>query len=285
VHDSAVDRDDRGVRDRLEVALSVVDEVFADQPDVGVIDGCTYCYLESDLVLLGGDPSRIPDSLVARFAEEVLDHWTPEQYGPLWRRLAPRVIRLLVARQPGIDPGLLLRGLGPYGAGLTDWPAAQRSAMLDVLGAALDLALVDGRPPTEVVELLGGISHVDHELSPWTGRLDTLTGQFAEAGMARLACNWAIDLLCGNEPFWWWYPDDPIALGTAWLCSARVYDRIERFAVAAPRCKTAHDALVAIVALQRGDTSPWWYPTARANRARDSSLRGFVHLIPGMPSR
>lgn len=280
---AATDRDDQGVRRRLDDALHVVDEAFANEPDVGPVRGCTRCYLESELALLGGDPGLVPDSLVREFAEEVLDHWDTEQYGSLWRRFAPRIIRLVVVNEPGIDMGRLLRGLGPYGARFGDWSAAQRSAILDVLGTALDFALVGGRPPAEVVDLLGAVSHVDHDPTPWTDRLDSLTGPYADAGLARVALYWAIELLWDELPQWWWHPDDPIALGTRWLCSARVRDRLQRFADLHPRCKTAKDALLAIDALKRGDLPPWWYPTYGYDPARDNSLHRLMHPAPVMP--
>ncbi|WP_143446645.1 hypothetical protein [Kibdelosporangium aridum] len=53
--------------------------VFAGVPRVGGrVDGCTYCYSESDLELLGGDPADVPDSLVSSFAREVIDHWSED---------------------------------------------------------------------------------------------------------------------------------------------------------------------------------------------------------------
>jgi hypothetical protein len=263
--------------------MNAVDEAFADQPEVGPVEGCTRCYLQPELDLLGGDPRLVPDDLVGGFAEEVQDHWTSQQYGPLWRRLAPRIIRLLVVQQPGVDAGLLLRGLGPYGAGFTDWPAQQKSAILDVLGAVLDVALIDGRPPEAVLDRLGAVSHIGHDVTPWTRRLDTLTGPHAEAGLVRLACRWAVDLLWDDEPSWWWYPDDPAAIGVAWLSSRPVRGRITGFAAVHPGCKTATDALAAIERLADAAVSPWSYPTYGYDRARNSGLRHLLHLIPGMP--
>lgn len=280
---TAADRDDQGVRRRLDVAMRAVDAAFADEPNVGSVDGCTYCYPESDLALLGGDPRLVPDPLLREFAEEVQDHWTEQQYGPLWRRLAPRIIRLLVVNEPGIDVGRLLRGLGPYGAGFHGWPAPQRSAILDVLGAALDFALVDGRPPADVVDLLGAVSHLDHDPAPWTDRLDSLTGNNADAGLIRVACYWTVELLWEDAPHWWWHPDDPIALGTRWLCSTRVHDRIQRFAQLHPQCKTAKDALLAIDALQRGDFSPWLCRGYGYDRAGDNALGHLAYRITPKP--
>jgi hypothetical protein len=202
----------------------------------------------------------------------------------LWRRLAPRIIRLLVSPETGTDPGLLLRGLGPSGAGFTDWPASQRSAIRNVLGAALGVALTDGRPPGEVLDLLGAVSHVGQDVTPWTAGIDTLTGPRADAGLVRLAYHWAVDLLCGYEPHWWWYPDKPIALGNTWLRSPRVNDRIRRFMAVHPRCKTAADALAAIDALSHDNVWPWSHPTYGYDHATTSVLRHLVHLIPSMPS-
>ena len=278
----SADRDDRDIRLRLDNALHAVDEAFADEPDVGPVHGCTRCYLESELALLSGDPRLVPDSLVREFAEEVLDHWDQQQYGPLWRHFAPRIIRLLVS-EPGIDPGRLLRGLGPYGAGFHDWPAPQRSAILDTLSAALDFALVDGRPPYDVVDLLGAVSHIDHDPTPWTDRLESLTGPNADAGMVRLACYWAIELLWGDAPHWWWHPDDPLALGTRWLLSPPVHDRIQRFAELHPRCKTAKDALLAIDTLERDDFSPWLCRGYGYDRAGNSDLGHLVYRITSRP--
>jgi hypothetical protein len=280
---AAVDQDDRDVRLRLDNALHAVDEAFADEPDVGPVRGCTYCYRESELALLGGEPRLVPDSLVREFAEEVLDHWEEQQYGLLWRRLAPRIIRLLVSNEPGIDVGRLLRGLGPHGAGFHGWPAQQRSAILDALGAALDSALIDGRPPADVVDLLGAVSHVDHDSTPWTDRLDSLTGPYADAGLVRAVCYWAIELLWEDAPHWWWNPDDPIALGTRWLCSAPVRDRIQQFAELHPLCKTAKDALLAIDTLQRGDYSPWLCRGYGYHRAHDNGRDHLVHRITPRP--
>jgi hypothetical protein len=275
------ERDDLGARRRLDSALDAVDAAFAHEPDVGIVDGCTYCFSESDLGLLGGDPRLVSDDLVGRFARKVTDHWSPEQYGPLWRRFAPRIIRLLAAPSAR-EVGLLVRGMGSDMAGFGDWPAAQRSVILGAFGAALDVALVDGRPPWEVVDLVGAVSHVDRDIAPWTARLETLSGPSADAGFVRLVCDWALDLIWEHDPYWWWYPEDPIALGTAWVCSAPVSDRIGRFADLHPHCKNARDALTAIAALRVGDEYPWPYPPRGRERARRSGLRDFVKLIPGM---
>jgi hypothetical protein len=278
----ADDRDDEGARGRLDAALNAVVEAFAMESGVGHIDGCARCFDDDELAILDGDTDLVPDSLVCRFAQKDTYHWEPEQYQQLWRRLAPRIIRLLVSPEPGTDPGLLLRGLGPARAGFSDWPASQRSAMINVLGAALDVALTDGRTPHDVLDLLGAASQVDEDVTPWTARIDTLTGPRADAGLVRLASYWALHLIHGYKPHWWWYPDEPIAIGTRWLSSPRVRERVGRFAAAYPLCRTAADAEAAIDALGHPGVWPWPYPTNGYDRTPNSRLGQFVHLIPGM---
>jgi hypothetical protein len=135
--------------------------------------------------------------------------------------------------------------------------------------------------------LLGAVSHVDHDLTPWTDRLDSLTGPYADAGLVRMACYWAIELLWEDEPNWWWYPDDSIASGTRWLCSTRVHDRLQRFAELHPQCRTAKDALLALDALQRSDFSPWLCRSYGYDRAGDGDgdLGHSVHRIIPRPGK
>jgi hypothetical protein len=256
--------------------VDAVDLAFGAVHEVGEVAGCLNCYSESELAVLSGDAWLIPDELVRLFAQEGQDHWQRDQYGPLWRRLAPRIVRLVPVHDGTVDVGLLLRGLGPLGCGLDQWPAGQRAALLEALGCAVDVALVDGRPADDVVELLGAVSHVDHDLAPWTRRLDTLQGPRADAGLVRLAAHWAVNVLWGEYLSWWWYPDDQLALASRWLCSAAVYDRLTRFAAAHPRCKNARDALTAIDKLRIDGIPPWLYPAAGIEAARASG----IHLLP-----
>lgn len=265
-------RDDRGARGRLGVAVAELDDAFAPEPNVGLVDGCLRCFSEAELAMLGGDPASIPDELVRAFAEKVDDHWSPEQYGPLWRRLAPSIIRRLLSADPAADGGRLLRGLGVKAAGFADWPARQRSAIRTVLQAALDVALIDGRPPDQVLGLLGAVAHVDHDVTPWTDGVDTLIGPYADAGFVRLTNHWAFERYWGHDPHWSWYSDDPTALGHTWLRSASVQDRIGRFAAAHPLCKTAADALAVIDAMNRGVDLPRTHPLVTDDQARDSAL-------------
>jgi hypothetical protein len=251
-------------RKRRDDTLGAADRVFAHGPRIDRLDGCTRCYSDEELVRLGGDPGSVDDDLVRRFAEEGIDHWTESQYQTAWRRLAGRILRLLDAADQGIDVGLLLRGLGYSCNNLEHWPEPEREAVLEVLRTTLDLWLVDGRRPDAVIELLGALAHVHNDLAPWFARIDTATDPAIQAGLVRLAADWAPDLLWGHEPCWWWYPDDPAEL--AWLCSQAVQSRLAAFAARNPTCKNAADALAATRSLATDRHGLWLYPQTHPPR-------------------
>src|SRR3712207_3933834 len=113
-------------------------------PRVGAVKGCTYCYSEKDLELLGGNPALVPDDLVWSFATEVLDHWDASQYGLVWRGLAPRIVSLL---EQSPEP-LLLRGV-PF-AGFSTWPDHERAALRDAVQEVVARAITGGDRPSRV---------------------------------------------------------------------------------------------------------------------------------------
>jgi len=168
-------------------------------------------------MVLGGDPALVPDSLVAKFAREVTDHWSEVQYGPLWRGLAPRILSLL-ERAPD---EMLLRGLTD--AHFADWRDEQRVAVREALCGMLARAVTGDRSARDVATLVGAAAHVDQDLVPWLDYLDTL-GADADAGIARLARHWS----AGDEPTLWWHPSDPAAPIRDWLYSDALYERLSR---------------------------------------------------------
>ncbi|MBE1496152.1 hypothetical protein H4696_003252 [Amycolatopsis lexingtonensis] len=196
-------------------------QVFAGVPRAGSVVGCAYCYSRSDLDLLGGDPALVPDDLVAAFAREVTDHWTQEQYGLVWRGLAPRILAVLEAS----PDELLLRGLAF--ARFSAWPAEERDAVRAALRAMLARAVTGAPPPRDVATLVCAAAHVDHDLPHWLSHLDTLPAD-ADAGIAALARYWADDLAVGGEPSLWWFPSDPAAPIRDWLYSDALHERLSR---------------------------------------------------------
>ncbi|XVV02426.1 hypothetical protein ACQPW3_34455 [Actinosynnema sp. CA-248983] len=191
-------------------------EVFADVPRVGEVDGCTYCYPRHELDLLGDDPALVPDDLVTQFAREVTDHWSEDQYGLLWRGLAPRI---LAALESSPDQ-LLLHGL--TFAHFPEWPRAEQDAVRAELRAMIGRA-IDTQPPDHTHTLVCAAAHADRDLTPWLDHLHSLPGP----GVARLARYWADDVAAGYEPTLWYFPDDPAAPIRAWLHSDALHDRLD----------------------------------------------------------
>jgi hypothetical protein len=103
------------------------------------------------------------------------------------------------------------------------------------------------------------IAHVTGGLEPWLEHIAGLSGPEVDAGLVRLAVDWATDLLWGDFQFWWYDGDPQVAAD--WLVTQR--DRIATFAAPRPRCKNAADALIAISHLREGDGSPWLHPQSR----------------------
>lgn len=198
----------------------------------------------------------MPDRLVKAIASDPRDHWSGEQWQFLYRRFAPRLVFLVHAGE--IDRGLATRAFGPSYADLASWADAERRATEDALGAVLVDAL-EHWPSHELVDLLGGLACVYDDLRPWLARLDAASGPAAEGGVVRLACQWATELLWGDDDwFTWWHTDDPVTPVREWTLGAKA--RVERFSQTHPECKTARDALIAYDHLDRGEGSPWWYP-------------------------
>lgn len=196
--------------------------VFAGVPRVGTVDGCTHCYAPSDLELLGGDPALVPDDLVGAFAREVIDHWSEDQYGLVWRGLAPRILGLVEAS----PDGLLLRGLAH--ARFSTWPSEEQQAVRGALREMLARAVTGDGSGYTLEKLICAAAHVDHDLTPWLAYLHTLTGADADAGIARLARYWAEDVAAGGEPSLWWFPRDPAAPIRDWLRSDALHRRLSR---------------------------------------------------------
>jgi hypothetical protein len=189
---------------------------------VGRVDGCTYCYSESELKLLGGNPAKVPDDLVGAFAREVTEHWSEDQYGLVWRGLAPRILDQLEE----LPDERMLHGL--TFAHFSTWPREEQAAVRERLRGMVARAITGGAKASDLECLVCAAAHADRDLAPWLDWLDTLTGPDADAGIARLARYWADDLAAGQEPMLWWYPDDPAAAVRGWLRSDTLHRRLSR---------------------------------------------------------
>lgn len=259
-------------REALAQAWAALDAAFGAEPPIDEVIGCGYCYTPAQLSSLGRDVAGLPDDLVRSFAWEPSDHWEEDQYGRLWRRLAPRIFRLV--DDDSNIPDWLLRGLSYPWTGLPGWSPAQRAAVWQVCQAQLHHALTDGRPAEEVADLLGAFTAVDPDVSAWLSRVEGLTGPQAEAGFIRLISWWAVHRLVWDWNGWTFAPvgaESATEVVVGWLCGESVGRRLERFLVDHPGCKNAGDAVLAIDALRRGDWV-WLYPGYGYEKARASGM-------------
>ncbi|MCE7011372.1 hypothetical protein LWC34_52475 [Kibdelosporangium philippinense] len=199
-----------------------MDEVFAGVPRVsGKVSGCSRCYSEAELELFGGDPALVPDRLVVSFATDATDHWSEDQYGLIWRGLAPRILRLL---DPDPDERVL-RGLSF--ARFSTWPEEEQAAVRHEVREIVTRAFTTWDHPFPLEELLCAVAYVDGELAPWLGYLDTL-GADADAPIALLAEQWASELPKGTLLQWRLHDEDSTEPIRDWLYSDALHDRLKR---------------------------------------------------------
>ncbi|MFD5425193.1 hypothetical protein [Streptomyces sp. NPDC127084] len=147
---------------RLQDALDVLDATFAPLAESPVrVGGCTYCYPEADLETLAGPVHEVPDQLVSSFAHETPDHW--DDFRGLYRRLAPRIIRLLIADE--LDHSLVASRL--RAAGWRDWPTPERTAMEETWHAWWRSVLHTHPSTGHITDVLETLSVTAGSLAPW----------------------------------------------------------------------------------------------------------------------
>ncbi|MEV6979117.1 hypothetical protein [Kitasatospora sp. NPDC093806] len=149
---------------RLRDALDALDAAFASVVSAPItVGGCTYCYAESDLAALAGPVERVPEGLLASVAAKSSDHW--EDFPALYRRMTPRIVRLLVTDRLHVDHGLIASRL--LAAGWQDWPASQRGALEQVWHAWWRSALHEYPGTAYVLGVLETVAVSTGALAPW----------------------------------------------------------------------------------------------------------------------
>jgi hypothetical protein len=150
----------------LQDALDALDAAFAplsEQPFT--VGGCTYCYRQAELDALGGPVDRVPDDLIPQVAAEVTDHW--DDFPALYRRMTPRIVRLLATGRLHVDHGLIASRL--LAAGWRDWAPGEREALERVWQAWWRSALHEYPGSDPAAEVLETISVSTGTLAPWLG--------------------------------------------------------------------------------------------------------------------
>ncbi|MBV1938947.1 hypothetical protein KUF83_20655 [Streptomyces sp. BV286] len=147
---------------RLRYALDALDTAFAplvDQPFAA--GGCGHCYPEDDLAVLAGPPHLVPEDLVASVAARSAGHW--DDFPTLYRRLTPRIVRLLVTGRLHVDHGLVASRL--VAARWRDWPGPEREALEEVWRGWWRATLHEY--PGPVTDVLETVAVSGGTLGPW----------------------------------------------------------------------------------------------------------------------
>jgi hypothetical protein len=149
-------------RRQLQDALDALDAAFAPLTELPVaVGGCTHCYAEADLQALAGPVHGLPDQLIASVTHKVPDHW--DDFPGLYRRLTPRIVRLLVAGR--LDHGLVASRL--LRAGRRTWPAPQRTALEDVWLSWWRSVLRTHPSTGRITDVFETLSVTAGTLAPW----------------------------------------------------------------------------------------------------------------------
>ncbi|MFF7593127.1 hypothetical protein ACFZCK_37220 [Kitasatospora purpeofusca] len=212
---------------QLLIALDSLDAAFAPLSESPIsVGGCTYCYTDAELGTLAGPAHRVPDDLVFSVATEVPDHW--HDFAALYRRLTPRIVRLLATGRLHADHGMVASRL--LAAGYRDWTPPERQALERVWDAWWRSALHEYPGTDRAVEVLETVSVCTGSLSPWlavwaetrSGAAerhfeDALDHWLAERGLADLRLGFYGELLAGPELVTWLLSLEEGRIGAAQL--------------------------------------------------------------------
>ncbi|MEU2823554.1 hypothetical protein ABZ763_15075 [Streptomyces bacillaris] len=167
--------------EQLITALDALDRAFASE-DPFPVTGCTFCYSEQDFAELSGPLHLIADDLVSSVAAEVPDHW--EDFPRLYRRLVPRIIRLLVTGRLHVGEELIASRLNQ--AGWADWDLPLTEALRGVWSAWWQSTLETHPSPVPVRDALSVIAVSTNSLRPWLNMWTATNTPAADAHLADL---------------------------------------------------------------------------------------------------
>ncbi|MFE3770050.1 hypothetical protein [Streptomyces sp. NPDC059122] len=147
---------------QLQDALDALDAAFAPRTELPVsVGGCTCCYGREALEALAGPVHRIPDNLIPCVAHEVPSHW--DDFPGLYRKLAPRIVRLLIADQ------LLHKSVASQflAARWREWTATERTALENVWQAWWRSFLHSHPGTGDVTRVIETLATITGTLAPW----------------------------------------------------------------------------------------------------------------------
>ncbi|MER5887750.1 hypothetical protein ABT160_28375 [Streptomyces sp. NPDC001941] len=173
---------------QLKHALAAMDLAFAPLGGPSnFVGGCTHCYIPADLESLAGPVHQVLDELVVSVAHKTPDHW--DDFPHLYRRLTPRIIRLLTANE--LDHSLVASRL--LAAGWQAWPAPERTA-LDGFWRAWWRSALHIHPGTgHVCDVLEVLAVTSGTLAPWLDMWARTRTRAADLHLADALEHWLIE--------------------------------------------------------------------------------------------
>ncbi|MFE6868135.1 hypothetical protein ACFVFS_16420 [Kitasatospora sp. NPDC057692] len=212
---------------QLRAALDALDAAFAPLSESPIaVGGCTSCYTGADFEALAGPVDRVPDGLIPSVAAEVASHW--DDFAALYRRMTPRIVRLLVTGRLHVDHGLVASRL--LAAGWRDWTVPERRALEGVWDAWWRSTLHEYPGTGQVTGVLEAISVSTGSLAPWLAVWadtrteaadhhlgDALDEWLVEWGLADLRLGFYGELHAGPELLSWLLALEEGRLGAAQL--------------------------------------------------------------------
>ncbi len=149
----------------LQDALNALDAAFSSLTEWPFhrVGGCTNCYSQADLDALGGPVDQVPQDLISAVAAEVPDHW--DDFPGLYRRMTPRIVRLLATGRLHINHGLIASRL--LAAGWREWAPIERETLETVWHAWWRAALHEYPGTDPITSVLETISVSTGTLAPW----------------------------------------------------------------------------------------------------------------------
>lgn len=199
---------------RLAAALARLERAFGPRRDrIAPMHACGHCFNPGDLRVMAGPVDEIPDRLFARAVWK----WdtTMDADVAFWRRLTPRILRLLAAGCLHIDATLVARKFNQ--AAWRDWPEDERSVVAEFCEAWFEAALTEPEGPA-AVEVLPFVAILYGDVARWLAVWSATPGRRADRQLAEPAGWWLPDLLGGalDLSFSGELPDVAAEM-TAWL--------------------------------------------------------------------
>jgi len=151
-------------RRQLQDALNALDAAFAPLSERPfTVGGCTHCYARADLDALVGPVDRVREDLILHVAAEAVDHW--DDFPALYRRMTPRIVRLLATGRLHVDHGLVASRL--LAADWRGWALAEREAVENAWRAWWRSALHQYPGTSPAASVLETMSVSTGTLEPW----------------------------------------------------------------------------------------------------------------------